>query len=133
MAFKSYSEPQQYPNFDSNSLNSYNFKSFNNKFPTYQKYENLNYNSRFPNLVSIARASISNLDPSNIPCNYQDRNLYNVNFFHENEHNWHSNFNPNTWLDGRAKPQFFLNTRPKSQMIYGQLTSHTDTHGYIIT
>lgn len=123
--FKSYVDPPM--------LNTYICKDIKNRFPTYQDYQFIKYNARYPTLTTIAKSSITNLNPSNLPVNITDRNIYNVNYYHEGDYNFKNEVNSNTWCDNRAKPKYIKNMRPQSDVKLGLLSSHTNVHGFLVT
>ena len=78
--FKRAHEATDYPVF-SNALNPYNYKDFSNKFRSYQSQQNMYYNTRQLNPISLLKNPDWNPNtyPSNIrPTIYESQNLNNL-------------------------------------------------------
>ena len=144
--FDQYNEPTNYMTLDSSSLNPYNFKQFDNRFPTYQQYLNQFYFTRQINPISLANVSPESRDPSNLPCDMRPTIYDGVGgVYGENSMNaimqLQTNLNnPNKWRDNvPAKTGYYTQHehtnnyyRPLSAIQAGQATSNHDFHGYLL-
>ena len=144
--FDEYNEPTNYMTLDSSSLNPYNFKQFDNRFPTYQQYLNQFYFTRQINPISLANVSPESRDPTNLPCDVRPTIYDGVDGVYGNhsmnditQHQTRFN-NPNNWLDNiPSKPGNYNKDehtnnyyRPKSAIQAGQASSNQDINGYLI-
>ena len=80
--YKRAHEATDYPVF-SNALNPYNYKDFSNKFRSYQSQQDMYYNTRQLNPISLLKNGPQWMDPNNFPSNirpsiYQSVTLNNL-------------------------------------------------------
>ncbi len=129
-----------YMSYDTNTINPYNYKNLFERYPMYQVYQDLYYNTRQINPITISNLNEVTRDPSNLPCDYRTT-IYSQGDANNNELlNLHRTIynNPNLWRDNhpakggyfRASEQHPQNIRPISFIDKGQATSHIDVHGF---
>ena len=133
--YKRAHEATDYPVF-SNALNPYNYKDFGNKFQSYQLQQNMYYNTRQLNPLSLLKNGPQWMDPNNYPSNihpsiYQSQNLNNLE--KQNQYQTPQN-NPYLLRDNLpAKAGFYAHDpsypRQISTIQAGQSTSFIQFHG----
>ena len=130
--------PLSYMTYDCNT-STYNYKNLFDNFPIYQQYQDMYYNTRQINPITLSNINEVTRDPSNLPCDYRST-IYSRGDANNNEllnlqrtiYN-----NPNLWRDHMpAKPFYRIhehnpeNIRQTSNIEQGQATSHIDVHGF---
>ena len=144
--FNQYNERSNYMTYDSSSLNQYNYKNFDDIFPIYQQYQNLYYNTRQINPITLSNLNAQTRDPTNLPCNIRPTIYDGVDgVYGENSMNDITQFqtrynNPNNWRDNIPSKHGYYNQnehtnnnyRPISSIQAGQATSNQDIHGYLL-
>ena len=144
--FDQYNERSNYMTYDSSSLNQYNYKNFDDIFPIYQQYQNLYYNTRQINPITLSNLNAQTRDPTNLPCDIRPTIYDGVDgVYGENSMNDILQFqtrynNPNNWRDNMPSKHGYYNQnehtnnyyRPKSSIQAGQATSNQDIHGYLL-
>ena len=127
--------PGPYMTYDLNSLNPYNFKDFHEKQNIYQKYQDLYYNTRQINPISMVMDNVQMRDPSNLPPDIAFRGIYASgdasNRDPLNIQRSISN-NPNLWRDKLPVPGYQQSTRQISSINAGHASSQIYSHGYLI-
>jgi hypothetical protein len=144
--FDQYNERSNYMTYDSSSLNQYNYKNFDDIFPIYQQYQNLYYNTRQINPITLSNLNAQTRDPTNLPCDIRPTLYDGIDgVYGENSMNDITQFqtrynNPNNWRDNKPAKHGYYNQnehtnnyyRPKSSIQAGQASSNQDIHGYLL-
>ena len=144
--FNQYNEASNYMTYDSSSLNQYNYKNLDDIFPIYQQYQNLYYNTRQINPITLSNLNAQTRDPTNLPCDIRPTIYDGLDgVYGENSMNDITQFqtrynNPNNWRDNIPSKHGYYNQnehtnnnyRPISSIQAGQATSNQDVHGYLL-
>ena len=124
-----------YTTYYLNSLNPYNYKDFQEKQNIYQKYQDLIYNTRQINPISMVMDNVQMRDPANLPADMAFRGIYaSGDASYRNPLNIQRSKanNPNLWGDKQPVPGYKQTTRPISYINAGHATSQIYSHGYLI-
>jgi len=124
-----------YMTYDLNSLNPYNFKDFHEKQNIYQKYQDLYYNTRQINPISMVMDNVQMRDPTNLPVDIAFRGIYEMgDASNRDPLNIQRSIanNPNLWRDKQPVPGYQQAIRPISSINAGHASSQIYSHGYLI-
>ena len=127
--------PGPYMTYDLNSLNPYNFKDFHEKQNIYQKYQDLYYNTRQINPISMVMDNVQMRDPTNLPVDIAFRGIYEMgDASNRDPLNIQRSIanNPNLWRDKQPVPGYQQAIRPISSINAGHASSQIYSHGYLI-
>jgi hypothetical protein len=144
--FDQYNEASNYMTYDSSSLNQYNYKNLDDRFPVYQQYQNLYYFTKQINPITLSNVSPQSRDPTNLPCDIRPTiydgldGVYGENSMNDILQLQTTKNNPNNWRDNIPSKHGYYNQnehtnnnyRPKSLIQAGQASSNQDIHGYLL-
>ena len=125
--------PGPYLTYNLNSLNPYNYKDFQDKQNTYQnqKYQDLLYNTRLINPISMVMDNIQMRDPANLPADMAIFGIYEMgDASNRDPLNIQRSIanNPNLWRDKQPVPGYQQARRPVSCINADHASSQIYSH-----